>query len=141
MVTMKRLEPKAGASLGFTLIEILIVMSLVGILAAIAVPSYRHHTIKARETVLMEDLYQMHRAIDSFYADKGRYPDSLQELVERKYLRGIPRDPFTTSSSTWQTDPPEASVEGDLPEGGVFRVRSGSDLLGLNGVPYSEWYF
>ena len=125
---------------GFTLIELLIVMSIIGILAAITVPSYKRHTIKARETVLMEDLYQMRQAIDAHFADKAKYPDSLEELVNQKYLRGIPRDPFTDSSDTWTTDPPEALPDsGDLAEGGVFDVHSGSNKVGLNGIPYSEW--
>ena len=124
---------------GFTLIELLIVMSIIGILAAITVPSYKRHTIKARETVLMEDLYQMRQAIDAHFADKAKYPDSLEELVNQKYLRGIPRDPFTDSSDTWTTDPPEALPDsGDLAEGGVFDVHSGSNKVGLNGIPYSE---
>ncbi|MHB1397587.1 MAG: type IV pilin protein [Trichloromonadaceae bacterium] len=126
-------------STGFTLIELLIVMSIIGILAAIAVPSYQRSLIKAREAVLLEDLYQMRRAIDSYFADRISYPDSLQSLVENKYLRGIPRDPFTESVDTWTTVPPEPSPEGELAEGGVFDVRSGSELMGLNGVPYNEW--
>lgn len=128
-----------GRSSGFTLIELLIVMSIIGILASIAVPSYKQHVIKAREAVLMEDLYQMRSAIDAYFADHAKYPDSLEELVEARYLRGIPRDPFTGERDTWVTVPPEASVQGDLPPGGVFDVRSGSDLVGLNGVPYREW--
>lgn len=124
---------------GFTLIELLIVMSIIGILAAIAVPSYQRSLIKAREAVLMEDLYQIRRAIDAYFADKISYPDSLESLVENKYLRAIPRDPFTESTDTWTTVPPEPSPDGELAEGGVFDVRSGSDLIGLNGIPYSEW--
>jgi len=124
---------------GFTLIEVLIVMSIVGILAAIAVPSFKRHTIKARETVLMEDLFQMRRAIDAFYADHAKYPDGLIELIDGRYLRAIPKDPFTNSSDSWDMLPPEPSLEGDLPEGGVFDVRSGSDRVGLNGMPYSDW--
>ena len=130
---------RPGKSPGFTLIELLIVMSIIGILAAIAVPSYQRSLIKAREAVLLEDLYQMRRAIDSYFADRISYPDSLQSLVENKYLRGIPRDPFTESTDTWTTVPPEPSPEGELAEGGVFDVRSGSELMGLNGVPYNEW--
>lgn len=130
---------RRGRSTGFTLIELLIVMSIIGILAAIAVPSYQRSLIKAREAVLLEDLYQMRRAIDAYFADRIRYPDSLQGLVENKYLRAIPRDPFTDSVDSWTTVPPEPSPEGELAEGGVFDVRSGSELIGLNGVPYNEW--
>lgn len=124
---------------GFTLIELLIVMSIIGILASIAIPSYQRSTIKARETVLMEDLYQMRRAIDAFYADKVKYPDSLEDLVAGKYLREIPSDPFTSSRESWEIVPPEAAEDGTAPAGSVFDVHSGSDLVGLNGVAYREW--
>lgn len=124
---------------GFTLIELLIVMSIIGILASIVVPSYKRNLIKARETVLMENLYQMRRAIDTFFADNIRYPDSLEDLVDNKYLRDIPRDPFTESTETWEIIAPEPTLEGQLAEGGVEDVHSGSDLVGLNGIPYREW--
>lgn len=136
---MKALYAKLRRSGGFTLLELLIVMTIVGILATIAVPSYQKSVIKSRETVLMEDLYQMRHAIDAFFADRNRYPDSLDELVTRKYLRGLPRDPFTREVDTWELLPPEADAEGGLPPGGVFDIRSGSDLVGLNGIPYNEW--
>ncbi len=124
---------------GFTLIELLIVMSIIGILASIVVPSYQRNLIKAREAVLMEDLYQMRRAIDTYFADHIRYPDSLEDLVASKYLRDIPRDPFTKESDTWEEIPPTPSLEGELAEGGLEDVRSGSDLIGLNGIPYRDW--
>ncbi len=124
---------------GFTLIELLIVLSIIGILASIAVPSYQRSLIKAREAVLMEDLYQMRRAIDGYFADHIRYPDTLEELVERKYLRNIPRDPFTQSSETWETIAPSPTLDGEIAEGGIEDVRSGSNLVGLNGTPYREW--
>ena len=125
---------------GFTLIELLIVLTILGILATISVPSVKRHSIKAREAVLAEDLYQMRQGIDAFFADKMRYPDSLNELVTEKYLRSVPRDPFTEKSDTWVTVPPEALPEsGELAEGGVFDVHSGSRLIGLNGVAYRDW--
>jgi general secretion pathway protein G len=124
---------------GFTLVELLIVMSILGILAAISVPSYRKHQLKARETVLSEDLYQMRRSVDAFYADNGRYPDTLEDLISGHYLRSLPRDPFTQSAETWECLPPEPTEDGEFAEGGCFDVKSGSDQLGLNGIPYNEW--
>ena len=123
---------------GFTLIELLIVMTIIGILASIAVPSYKRSTIKARESVLMEDLYLMRRAIDASFADRAKYPESLEELVEAKYLRGIPNDPFT-GNPDWECLPPEAAGEGDVVAGGCFDPRSVSDLVGMNDIPYREW--
>lgn len=124
---------------GFTLIELLIVMSIIGILASIAVPHYQRNLIKAREAVLMEDLYQMRRAIDAYFADHIKYPESLDDLVASKYLRDIPRDPFTQSSDTWEEVPPTPSIEGELAEGGLEDVHSGDDRIGLNGIPYRDW--
>ncbi|MBW2689535.1 MAG: type II secretion system protein [Deltaproteobacteria bacterium] len=124
---------------GFTLIELLIVMSIIGILASIVVPNYQRNLIKAREAVLMEDLYQMRRAIDAYFADHISYPESLDDLVANKYIRDIPRDPFTQSSDTWEEIPPTPSLEGELAEGGLEDVHSGSDLVGLNGMPYRDW--
>ncbi|MEJ2471758.1 MAG: type II secretion system protein [Desulfuromonadales bacterium] len=130
---------RKGAQKGFTLIELLIVMAIIGILASIVVPNYQRNLIKAREAVLMENLYQMRRAIDAYFADHIRYPDSLEDLVANKYLRDIPRDPFTQSTETWEEIPPEPTLEGEIAEGGVEDVRSGSDLVGLNGIPYRDW--
>ena len=124
---------------GFTLIELLIVMTVIGILASIVVPNYQRHLIKAREAVLMEDLYQMRRAIDAYFADHIRYPESLDDLVASKYLRDIPRDPFTQSTETWEEIPPTPSLEGEIAEGGLEDVRSGDDRVGLNGIPYRDW--
>jgi general secretion pathway protein G len=131
-------DKKVSRRAGFTLIELLIVMTIIGILASIAAPSVQRHVIRARETVLLEDLYQMRNSIDAFYADKGKYPESLDELVENKYLRGIPRDPFTREAE-WDCLPPEPSIEGDLAEGGCYDPHSTSDMVGLNGIPYREW--
>ncbi|MDH3998753.1 MAG: type II secretion system GspH family protein [Desulfuromonadales bacterium] len=124
---------------GFTLIEILIVMTIIGILASIAVPSYKRSLIKANEAVLKEDLYQMRMAIDAYFADHLRYPDSLNDLVDSKYLRDIPNDPFTQSSDSWEEVPPTPTQEGEVAEGGLEDVHSGSDLIGLNGTAYQDW--
>jgi general secretion pathway protein G len=133
------LLPRKKSQKGFTLIELLIVMTIIGILASIVVPNYQRNLIKAREAVLMEDLYQMRRAIDAYFADHISYPESLDDLVDNKYLRDIPRDPFTQSTETWEEIPPTPSVEGEIAEGGLQDVRSGSDLIGLDGIPYRDW--
>lgn len=133
------LQLRKDTTRGFTLIELMIVITIVGILASIVAPNYQRHLIKAREAVLMEDLYQMRRAIDAYFADHIRYPDSLEDLVASKYLRDIPRDPFTKSTDTWEEIPPTPAVEGELAEGGLEDVKSGSDLVGLNGIPYRDW--
>jgi general secretion pathway protein G len=117
---------------GFTLIELMIVVSIVGILATIAVPSYQSSVIKARETVLRQDLFAMRELLDHHRADKGKYPPSLDGLVTAGYLRAIPKDPFTNSPSSWQQ-----IIEPT--EGGIFDVYSGSDLVGTNGTPYNQW--
>lgn len=138
MFSVLRLPQRRG-EVGFTLIELLIVMTILGILFTIAVPSYKHSVIKARETALAENLYQMRQAIDAYFADNSRYPDSLRGLVDARYLRGIPQDPFTRVSDSWETVPPEPLESGELAEGGVFDVYSGSDMIGTNGIPYREW--
>ena len=140
MVTgMPELKRKRSAVRGFTLIELLIVMTIIGILASIAAPNYQRSVIKARESVLMEDLYQMRRAIDAYYADHAKYPDSLEALVEAKYLRDIPRDPFTNLQDSWELVAPTPREDGTMAEGGVEDVHSSSELVGLNGIPYREW--
>lgn len=123
---------------GFTLIELMIVITIIGILAAIAAPNYQWGIIRARESVLKEELYVINTAIDQFYADQGKYPDSLQEMTP-KYLRDVPKDPFTKSAD-WATFPPPSEGQ-DPPKGNVYEVRSKSDLIGTDGKPYSEWKY
>jgi len=133
------LKHRETSQRGFTLIELLIVMTIIGILASIVVPNYQRNLIKAREAVLMEDLYQMRRAIDAYFADHISYPESLEDLVSSKYIRDIPRDPFTQATDTWEEIPPTPTIEGEIAEGGLEDVHSGSDLVGLNGIPYRDW--
>lgn len=135
MITFRMLR----ACRGFTLIEVLAVMMILGILASIAVPSYKQSVIRARETILSEDLYQMRRAIDAYYADRLTYPETLENLVQDKYLYEIPVDPFTRARDSWQVVAPEADDSGNIPPGSVFDIHSGSDLIGLDGRPYQEW--
>lgn len=124
---------------GFTLIELLIVMTIIGILASISVPNYRWGIIKAKEAVLREDLYNLRTTIDQFYADQGKYPDSLQDMVDKKYLHDIPKDPFTNLKDTWAVVAPPPPGEGQEVKGSVYDVHSGSDLIGTNGTAYNEW--
>ena len=118
---------------GFTIIEIMIVLTVIGILLAIAQPQFQHYTARAKEAVLKENLFTIRDVIDQYYTDRNRYPDILDDLVTNGYIRQVPVDPFTKSSETWVTIPP------DTEEGGIFDVHSGSDLIAMDGTPYNEW--
>lgn len=126
---------------GFTLIELLIVIAIIGIIAGIAVAQLRTAPQKAREAVLKEDLYAMRDVIDQYFADKGKYPESLDALVDEGYLRKIPEDPITKSTETWQIV--HAEDTGEDPDadaaGGVIDVKSGADGTALDGSSYSDW--
>ena len=119
---------------GYTLIEMMIVISIISILATMALPSFQKSLIRAKETNLRRTLFIMRDTIDQYYADHSSYPGSLQDLETDKYIRQIPMDPFTGSSDTWVTIPPEGFAEGN-----VYDVHSGSNLVGLDGTPYNEW--
>jgi general secretion pathway protein G len=100
---------------------------------------YTNSITKANEAALLQDLTVMRRAIDDYYADKNKYPASIETLVEEKYLRAVPRDPFTQSSDTWQIELSDPEPGNPSAEPGVFDVKSGSDRVGINGTPYAEW--
>ena len=122
---------------GFTLIELIMVVALIGILAGIALPNYKNAIIQSREAVLREDLYRFRDLIDQYYADKGRYPASLAALAEDGYLRRIPADPMT-GQADWVEVP--AEPDPDNPEQtGIYDVHSASEQLSTGGTPYSEW--
>ncbi len=126
-------------SAGFTLIELMIVMAIIGILATLAIPSYVAAVKHAREAVLREDLQTMRAAIDSYTMDKQKAPESLDDLVQNGYLRAIPEDPMTHSTDTWVTDQSQAMYSLDETDPGVDDVHSGSDETGSDGQPYSSW--
>lgn len=124
---------------GFTLIEVLIVMVIIVILAATGMALYTNSVTRAKESVLKQDLYEMRDAINRYYADKNRYPQTLQALVEDKYIRAIPVDPITNSTDTWQTVMSEPEAGDPSASIGVFDVKSGSDAVALDGTRYNDW--
>lgn len=133
--------PKVRAALerGFTLVELLIVISLIAILAGVGLVQYKNSVIHASEATLKEDLFRMNDAIDQYYADKGKYPASLDALVSEGYLRKIPEDPITKSTDTWQTVPAEPDPTNPSGEPGIYAVKSGAQGTALDGSAYSDW--
>jgi general secretion pathway protein G len=124
---------------GFTLIELLVVISLIVLLASIGLVMYQNSVQRGREAVLKEDLFRMRDAIDQHYADKGKYPGSLEDLVSAGYLRKVPVDPMTQSTETWQTVPAEPDPANLTVEPGIYNVRSGAEGQALDGSKFSEW--
>ncbi len=126
---------------GFTLIEMVIVFTLIAILVGLGLPQYRNASKSARETVLKEDLFQMRKLIDQYYVDKHKYPASLKTLVDDGYLREIPVDPITKSATTWvevqEQLTSESLTPGTLP--GITDVHSGSEAKALDGTAYNTW--
>ena len=132
---------------GFTLLELIIVVAVIGILATIAMPRLLHAPERAREAVLKTNLRTLREGLDQYYADKGRFPATIDALVEDGYLRAMPQDPITRSTDTWvpeyeELSPEEEPAEIDLAEGGgpgIIDVHSGAEGNGSDGRPYSEW--
>ena len=119
---------------GFTLIELLVVLGIVALLLTLAVPRFFPSVDRTKETILAENLRTTRAVIDQFHADTGRYPESLEQLVDKKYLPRLPFDPVAESDASWIVVPP-----GDTSRGNVYDIRSGAEGKGHNGKPYSEW--
>jgi general secretion pathway protein G len=124
---------------GFTLIELMVVASLIVILATMGLVQYRQSIVRSREAVLKEDLFRLRDAIDQYYADKNQYPSGLEALVSDGYLRALPKDPFTNSESTWQTIQSEPDPANVSAAPGVYDVKSGAEGTALDGSNYSDW--
>jgi general secretion pathway protein G len=120
---------------GFTLVELLVVMAIIAILLSLAAPRYFGSVDKSKEAVLRENLAMTRQAIDKFFGDNGKYPDALDDLVAKKYLRGLPMDPLTGSASTWTVIPPPDGPD----KGSVFDIKSGSPGKGADGSAYKDW--
>ena len=124
---------------GFTLLELMIVMAIIGVLMMVAVPSFVGAIRQAREAALKEDLHVIRAAIDSYTMDKQKAPQSLDDLIQDGYLKSIPEDPFTHAKDTWVTDSSDALYSLDQTDPGIDNVHSGSQELGSDGQPYSSW--
>ena len=124
---------------GFTLIELLIVITLITILAAMGIVQYRNSVQSTREAILSTDLFRMRDAIDQYYADKSKYPASLDALVTDGYMRKIPEDPITKSADTWQTVPAEPDPGNPSAEPGIYDVKSGATGTALDGRSYADF--
>jgi len=126
-------------SLGFTIIELLVVMSVIVVLASLAMVQYRNSVRRSQEAVLKANLFQMRDAMDQFYADKNKWPGDLSELVSEGYIREVPEDPITKSKDTWRTEQAEPDPNNPASTGGIDDVFSGSEETALDGSKYSEW--
>lgn len=125
---------------GFTMIEVLVVVTLIVILSSMGMVQYRNTVQHSKEAVLKENLFRMRDAIDQYYADKTKYPAGLADLVSDGYLREIPEDPMTHSKDTWQTTNAEPDANNPASSVGIYDVKSGSDLNALDGTKYADWH-
>jgi general secretion pathway protein G len=128
-----------GKNKGFTLVELMIVIAIIGILATLAIPTYKSANIRAKEAVLKENLFRLRDTLDQFYADRGRYPETLEELVKEGYLRKIPLDPMTKTNDTWELIYEELAEGEEDKIPGIFDVHSGSYDTALDGTIYNDW--
>lgn len=130
---------RRARSRGFTLMELLVVMTVIALLASVGIVGYRHSVKATKEAVLRENLFILNHALEQFKADRGRYPTSVAQLEQREYVRSIPVDPFTKSKETWRAEYETMDSESGDSEPGIIRIRSGSDELSEDNIPYSDW--
>jgi general secretion pathway protein G len=123
---------------GFTLLELMVVLALIMTLSAIAFATYQNTVQRGREAVLRENLFRIRDSLDQYYADRGKYPQSLADLVSANYLRKMPLD-ITQSEETWQTVPAEPDPSNPNAEPGIYDVKSGSEATAIDGSKYSDW--
>jgi general secretion pathway protein G len=139
MVAIHSSRAARSAEQGFTLLELMIVMVVIGLLAAIAIPSYTNNIRNAKEAVLKEDLHTMRTAIDSYTVDKQKAPETLDDLVQAGYLKTMPKDPFTNRSDTWVPAEDDSMSTTDQTQSGINDVHSGAQQTASDGTSYSTW--
>jgi len=132
----RRLIQRPG---GYTLIELIIVMAIISILLAIAVPLYQRSLQRTKESLLKNNLFTLRTVIDEYTFDKQKAPQRLEDLVDQGYLRAVPLDPITNSKDTWRVVMEDSLTSVDQTQPGIYDVRSGSDLVSMEGTPYSDW--
>ena len=136
---MKKPGSKWARARGFTLIEVLVVLTLIVVLASMGMTQYRNSVTRAEEAVLKENLFRMNDAIDQYYADKNKWPSDLADLASSGYIREIPIDPLTKSKDTWTTTQAEPDPNNPASQTGIYSVKSGSDRTALDGTRYADW--
>ena len=135
----ERFGIRLSGGAGFTLIELMVVISIIVILASVGLATYSNSVTRSKEAVLKEDLFRLRDAVDQYYADKNKYPSALQDLVSDGYLRDIPKDLMTDSADSWQTVNAEPDPSNAAAAPGIFNVKSGSEDTAMDGSKYADW--